>query len=316
MRRRYFLKVSIRLLLLFFLWCSRSIFASDIAIDVRAAGGETDPGNGGYFEVGAGIDFVYLPEDIPGQSNTVTDYYAFVGGAYRYNGFFFEGVDGTLDGINFGYQLWNNHMWSIDLLVSSFSGVINEDGEALEDMFDEGFCFQDEFVSEEDFFLCEYYLSMEETPSNPQILRINQNTFYNGAGLRATAYLDDYVFQYRLVTDVHGGNGVTSTARLGRHWQIRNWNFHGIIGLAYASEVTNEYLWGVTLEDETGNIQSFSPGNTVTLQTEVGVVYPLSQNWVFRSFLRYIDTPDQPDDSPIIVDDYEVLFATTISYVF
>lgn len=311
------------LLLLFSLWHAPLSFASDISIDVRSAGGGTRPGNGGYLELGVGVNVIYFPEDFPGEPNILYDYYAFIGGAYRYNGIFFEGADGTLDGFNIGYQLWNNAIWSIDILASSFSGVINEEGESLASMeiFDDLYHYHDA----DDDGVYEYYHHHNEDgrPEQPlqdgsefQILSINQNTFYNGAGLRATAYMDDYVFQYRLVTDVHGGNGVTSTARIGRHWQVRNWNFHGIVGLAYSSEKTNEYLWGSRLESSTGETESFSPGNTVNLEAEVGVVYPLSQNWIFRSFVRYIEIPDQPDDSPIIVDDYEALFATTISYVF
>lgn len=266
----------------------QSVFAADIASDVRSGNGAPDNSNGGYFEIGVEAGYANDPkaaDDDEGWGGSLS-----LAGGYRYKGLFIEASQGTFDGLNLGYNLWNNPHWSVDLLASSFNGSIDT---ANADKIDS---------------------SLTEAQRNSEL--IDRDTFYSGAGMRLTGYYDDYILQYRLVTDTHGGNGVVSTARLGRSWQVKNWNFHGVISAQYTSATTNRYWYGISATEATTRFPEYDPDASVSFNVEVGVTYPLGKDWVLRSFARYGLLSSEAKNSPLTDDDDWVLFVNSISYVF
>jgi len=269
------------------------VFASDIAREVRNAEYGPDNANGGYFELGLEVQ-VHSQMRQELDANDKEEYTGgaglALGGAYRYNGFFVEAAHGTFDGLNLGYNLWSNDRWSVDFLASSLAGSIDTDG-----MYD---------------------IKATDTELQRNEKLIERDTFYSGTGVRVTGYLNDYILQYRLVTDTHDGNGVTSTMRLGRHWQVRNWNVHGIAGLVYTSADTNNYWWGVTPEDASERFPAYELDATLDAHIELGVARPLSENIVFRSSIRFATVPDDVADSPLIKNDHSAFVRTSIYYVF
>lgn len=268
---------------------SSLVLASDIAHEVRNSGSSV--GISSYFELGAEA-YIFTeykaPEDPGDELNSDAGASVFIGGAYYKRGFFLEAAYGTFDGINLGYNLWRSDDWSVDLLAASVRGGLTADND------------------------------IEITDSDKVRDRklLDRDSIYSGAGVRVTGYLGDYIMQYRLVSDTHGGNGITSSVRLGRHWQYRNWNFHGIAGVEYSSADTNNYLWGVTAAEATQRFSEYQAGASISPHAELGLAYPMSENWVFRSFARYQYLPSEVQDSPLVEKDYVATLSASVIYVF
>ncbi len=287
-KKRTQMKVTLSTLVVFTSICSPLVLAGDIAQDIRT-GSELERENGGYF--GVGLSVAHVDGGRIFSDDDEADAYLGIslGGTYYYNGLFIEASQGTSDGLNIGYNFLNKGNWSVDFIALSFQGRLETEDDDREK-------------------------SLNENERNDAMLE--RNTFYNGAGIRATANFDDYIFQYRLVTDIHGGNGIVSTARIGRSWQIQNWNLHSILSMEYSSSETNSYLYGVTEQEATSRFAEYDLGSSLKYSGEVGVTYPLSEHTVFTSFVRYTDLPQEIEDSPLMKDGNETLFVTSISYIF
>lgn len=267
---------------------AQTVLAGDIAQDIRT-GNDIEKENGGYF--GIGLSLSHVDGGRTFSKNEESDAYLGInlGGTYYYNGFFLEASQGTSDGLNIGYNFLNKGNWSVDFIASSLQGRWNTEDDDREK-------------------------SANESERNEALLE--RNTLYNGAGIRATANFDDYIFQYRLVTDIHGGNGIVSTARIGHSWQVQNWNLHSILSAEYSSAETNNYLYSVTGEEATTRFAQYDLDSSLKYSGEVGVTYPLSEHTVFTSFVRYTALPKEIKDSPIMEGDNETLFVTSVSYIF
>jgi len=266
---------------------TNNVIAADIAADIRNAAAGPDVSNGGYFEVGLGFQYVersFVSAEDDGVYGTLD-----VAGAYRYNRLFVELSQGTLDGLNLGYHLWSNNNWSVDLLGASINGIFNVGN--------------DDDIS-----------ALSEAQRNEAIL--DRDAFYNGAGFRATAYFGNNILQYRLVTDIHDNNGVVSTLRLGRSWQLRNWNLHGVVSADYASAKTSQYLYSVTQNEATARFPEYDVGSTMSYIAEVGLTYPISEHFVFRSTARYTQLSNGEQNSPLTDSGDRTYIGTSIHYVF
>ena len=260
--------------------------AGDIVADVSSSAYQ---GNGNYFEVGLVAGFIDNPlvRAADRADGAIIDVDA--GGAYQYKSFFIEASQGSQDGVNVGINIWNNRHWSVDILAASL--------------------FQ--------------YLPPRDVPKhskNEQERRekklLSRDTIYSGSGIRITNYYNDYVFQYRLVTDTFSARGMISTLRFGRGWQVRNWNIHTILSAQYTSKKTNDYWFGVDRDETTVNFPIYTPEASLHYSALLGLTYPLSENWVFRSFAGYVTVPKTVRDSPIVEGDHLKLLVSTINYVF
>lgn len=257
--------------------------AGDIAMDVRQT--NIDSEQGGYFEIGVGYEYSSsIDAVVDGSSDQSSGGVINLGGAYYYKGLFIEAAMETYDGLNLGYQLVGNENWSVDLLASSLSGNFTVEDEA-------------------------------SSASADQQL-VDRNSLYNGAGIRLTRYFGHTVLQGRLVDDIHEGNGLRASARLGRNWQQRNWNLHGIVSYDYASAKTMEYLVGITDEEATERFVAYKPGGGSAVSLELGAAYPVSEHVVWNARLLHTQFSDEVSDSPLLVDDQRTSFTTTLNYVF
>ena len=269
-----------------------SAMASDIAREVRVGATGPDSSDGGYLEIGALYEMsnqLRVQEDPSKTDDIEIEIALSVSGAFRYRGFFAGFAEGTFDGLNLGYNFYVSRHWSYDLLLSSFNGQLNLDYDEIGD-------------------------GDSEAARDRKLL--NRDTFYNGFGLRATRYYNDYVMQFRLVADVHRGNGYQASARIGRHSQISNWNVHAVAGLVYDSSDLGQYLWGVGPDEATERFPEHQVDGGVRFQLEAGGLYPLSRDWVFRSLLRYTLYPRDVVDSPLIDDSFSLSIGGSINYVF
>lgn len=265
--------------------------AADIADAVRHGSQKVDQDNGGYFELFARTG---CEHDARVTKRSEDDYEEClvewgIGGEYRYHGLFIEASSNTRDGLNLGYTLWQAADMSVDLLAASISGS------------------DDSSVDPEK-------PGLTEAERNDAI--VDRNTLYMGAGARVTYYFGQNIFQYRLITDVRDGDGFISTARVGRSWQVRNWNFHGIAGLTFTSSDVNQKLIGINAREATGRFPEYRPGSSLEPTFEVGATYPISERIVSRTELHVTPHASAVRDSPLIDSDWSGAITTTLSVVF
>lgn len=263
--------------------------AGDIAESV--SGGAAHSGDGGYFEIGAAVSYLGSSGDLRYEDEDSLQPSLLISGVYQYGGLFAEMIHQSQDGINLGFNFWNSENWSLDLLAANLLGSVSRidgvDPSQLNEM------------------ERNYYLLSEE------------DSLYIGAGLRATRYWDNqYVLQMRLVHDYYDDQGMYGSVRLGKSWQVRNWNFHMLGSMEYSSATLNRHLYGVSKEEATTLFPEYQPDASLSFGVELGVAYPISQSLVFRGFYRFWSLPGEVSDSPFVTDDHRSVASVSISYVF
>ncbi len=268
-----------------------NVHAADIKRGVRTGSGGVDNSDGGYFEFGVDLNLRVFRERAFFGAGVV------LAGDYRYRGLFFEALSpsaelpaGPFGGISIGYTLWNNDQWAVDVLGVNATSRLATGGR-------------------------------NDIENSPDPLRENailgRRSFYNGAGVRFTGYFGNIIFQYRLVTDTHGGNGITSSARLGYSRQVRNWNYHGVISANYTSQETGQYWYGISEEEASMRLEAYDVNSsTVNYSAEIGAAYPVRENVVFRSTMHYTEFEDAIARSPIQDSDFIYSWSNSLSYVF
>lgn len=276
----------LKLLLLSLALISGTAASSDIARSV-VEGGRFE--NGGYFELGAGV-YSVNQFDIRQANDSSVQLALLVNGVYQYNGLFVEMVHQSQDGINLGLNFWNSEKWSFDFLAANLQGSWSRS-----ELPEAG--------------------TLNEAERNARFL--SEDSFYIGAGFRATRYWDDhYVFQYRIVTDYVDNLGIQSSARFGKSWQVRNWNFHALASVDYASKKLNQHIYGVTSEEATELFPEYSPSSSLRYGMELGLAYPLSEKLVLRATYRMNVLPESVTDSAFVVSSYVSYLNVSVSYVF
>lgn len=264
------------------------VAASDIATSVTQ-GGEQRLADGGYFELGASV-YGTNQLDIRQTEHESIQPALLISGVYQYKGLFAEMIHQSQDGANLGLNLWSSANWSLDFLAANLQNSISRKKNTnLSDL--------------------------NEAVRNAYLM--STDSVFIGAGFRATRYWDDhYVFQYRIVSDYFDDQGISSTARLGKSWQVRNWNFHSLASIEYASAKLSRRLFGVSGDEATELFPEYRPSSAVTYGMEFGVAYPLTEKLVFRAVYRLNVLSKEITASPFNQADYRSFFNASISYVF
>ena len=271
------------------------ILAADIVSDTRSGANGPNTQDGGYLELGIGTGSGNSPritkDDLAG--NPKGHFFGlglFVGLEYRYKNIFFEATPRGIDGIQLGYTLWNNADWSVDVLAASGSVISPSNRTTV--------------------------IPSGLTEEQRNVAIVERKRPYVGAGIRVTGYLNDYIVQFLATSDYRSDAGYRGSIRLGRNWQIKNWNVHGIVAATYRSADTNQHFYGISADEATTLFPEYKPGSSVSVFGEIGATYPITQDWVFRSALRYSPFPDAIKDSPLFDGNYGAAAITSISYVF
>ncbi len=137
------------------------------------------------------------------------------------------------------------------------------------------------------------------------------------AGMRSTWYSGKYILQAHALTDLsQTHNGQVYSLKIARHWQYKNWNFHAIESLSYRSRRVANYYYSIQPYEVTSEYAAYSADAGFTNAVELGVTYPISQKWVFRSLIRYIELDPQWTASPQISTNHAGMFIGSFSYVF
>ncbi len=267
--------------------------AADIAGEVRSGADGPDTGDGGFLEIGVRAGAWTHP--ILGNDSKAGSGFT-LAGQYRYKGFFIEAINSSADGINLGYQLWNNEQWLVDIIAfNATSGTEKR----VDPFLDPGTAYDD-----------------PATP-RPGLVAKNSSSALTGAGLRITRYFDDYIVQFRVLNDAYRNRGQYASARLGRSWQYRNWNFHAIAGIEYLDSEYSQRTFGVTAaEAKRSYFPKYDPGATGQIEAEFGVTYPMSRRWVFRATARHSFLADAVSRSPLYDKSSQTSVMLSVSCVF
>jgi len=205
----------------------------------------------------------------------------FINGSYTWNNFFIENYSESGHGLVLGYNAFTNDNWSLDLMATTGWLKVSFENDG------------------------------RYSPDNDELM----------VGGRLSGYVGNNIVQFSINQDATGDhNGTTASALIGRNWQLRNWNFHGILGVEYISAKLNDYYVGVSEESAArlDNLDAYKADESVSFSTELGVTYPISEDWVFRATGRAVTLPDAITDSPRrrSKKSFATSFHTSISYVF
>lgn len=268
---------------------SNTIFANDITHSVRSdieQAGSTE----NYLEIGIMTSAGSGPSF--GRDGNWSDTSIIINGSYSWNNLFIENYSESGHGVVVGYTAFNSDNWSLDLTVTTDWAQNNFDNNGR-------------------------YPGLNNKESSDPLT----------IGGRLTGYLGNNIFQFAVNQDATGDhNGTTVSALVGRNWQVRNWNFHGIFGVEYASAKLNDYYVGVSearaksprFDFIEGGASAYNADASVSFSTEFGVTYPITEDWVFRATVRAATIADEITDSPYYrnKESLATSFRTSLSYVF
>ena len=266
--------------------------ANDITIDVNEQQPRFITENGGFLELGIGVGGGRRLLHQPNESAS-DDYELFIelliSAGYRYNRFFVEATESSFDGLNLGFTVLNTKHWTVDALFANIAGNVTVESD-------------------------EPPPPITEDERNDAIMA--RDNLFIAAGARVTGYFGDNIAQFRLVSDWYDGNGISGSARLGRQWQLENWNLQAIGGVRYYSEEFSQYLFGVSEEEQSSRFPEYDAGDAWIPEAEIGLRVPVAENWVYTSRLRYRQYPNSITNSPLVANDSDVIFHTGLFYVF
>lgn len=248
---------------------SQGVHAADIARDIRDGGLD----NESFFELGIGLYVGRLPllgfngqepED-SGNINLSID--AGFQARLEYRGFFAEIIEDSFSDITLGYNAYVTDDVSIDIVATTwFQHISRDDFEGFESV----------------------------TDRDGDVL----------VGLRSNQYFGDTQLQLELFHDVAGAHdGAVASVQLGRRFQYRNWNFHGLAGLRYFSEDVLQYYFGVSEAESSTTLAAFDAGHGFVPTLQFGGTVPINEKWIFRAGAEYSHFPDSVSDSSLAQGD-------------
>jgi outer membrane scaffolding protein for murein synthesis (MipA/OmpV family) len=256
------------------------VFGADIARELRVNADENAaPDN--FLEFGLGAvagTGPSLTEDEPEFAGLTF----VVAASYNYGGFFVDVAGETSEPLLFGYNAYNTDNWSFDVVLANTGDGISDDTD-------------------------DRFKDIDEREAS---------TMFGG---RATGYLGENIVQFSLKHDVSGkSKGITASALIGRNWQYRNWNFHGLLGLSYANDKFSNYYLGVSEEESLRtDFEAYEASAMLNANASIGVTYPISEDWIFRA-TAVAHTTNGTKDNPLFktTRDGVIAVGASISYVF
>jgi outer membrane scaffolding protein for murein synthesis (MipA/OmpV family) len=256
------------------------VYSADIARTLRVAPEDpTSPDN--FFEIGLGVGG-YIGSSLTEEDGQEFSAGVPITGSYNYKGFFIDVFAETSEPITLGYNAYNSKNWSFDVTLGVTGDGVSK---STNDRFE----------------------GIDERQSSVML------------GGRLTGYFGENIVQFSIKQDVSGhSKGATASAIIGRNWQYRNWNFHGLMGLGFNDAKVTDYYFGVSeLEAANTDFAQYKGKAQVNFFSTAGVTYPISENWIYRATVG-LGTDFGSNDSTLFIKKRKVNvgFGTSISYVF
>jgi hypothetical protein len=266
-----------------------------------AESSQAEDQSGGFLKIGYGFKFAQTPlnDEIKGGA-------MFLSGRYQMeNGLFIEasfGANKLKEGLSVGYNFYNIPNWNFDITtVQSHGGT-------------EIFGVNDRELPEEPGTFERTIVRVEEDESEM-------------LGFRATGTFDNTSVQFVFAPISFNNDyddGIYSSLWVARTWQARNWELYASAGIEYRSEEILSHYYEPTIELQSVGFPAYDADDGFDVTLQIGTSYPVSENILFESYLRYTDFADSITDSPIVRlasqfegrDENETEFGILFSYVF
>jgi outer membrane protein len=275
---------------------SLSASANDFEVEqtLEESAESEDNNNGGFLKLGVGRRYSTAPDRFD-----VNQWDIFISGRYQWHGFFLEVTNNKQTGNNgasTGYNFYNTEQWSFDVNIQGVYGS------------QEGVLF--------------FY-------QNDQVV-VPKRYSTTMVGLRATGRFEQTSVQFSVSPyslNQEYDDGVHASVWVDRFWQIKNWQFNAALGVTYHSAEILNYYYGTPFDQFDGPIEGptiegfdYQASSGIDVTAQIGVSYPISQDWIFESYARYTDVADSITDSPYIqrfsTPESGKEFGLLVSYVF
>jgi outer membrane scaffolding protein for murein synthesis (MipA/OmpV family) len=253
-----------------------------------------DNNNGGFLKLGVGRRYSTAPDRFNDNQWGI-----FISGRYQWHGFFLEVTNNKQignNGASTGYNFYNTEQWSFDINIQGVYGS------------QEGVLF--------------FY-------QNDQV-GIPKRYSTTMVGLRAIGRFEQTSIQFSISPyslNQEYDDGIHASFWVDRSWQVKNWQFNAALGVTYHSAEILNYYYGTPIDQFDGPIEGhtiegfdYQASSGIDVTAQVGVSYPISQHWIFESYVRYTDVADSITDSPYIqrfsTPESRKEFGLLVSYVF
>lgn len=254
--------------------------ASDITREVHQHGSSGD-GNGGYFELGMGLEY---REGISliNEENSPLMAELRLNAGYQWNNFFVDLYPSSVTPFLLGYNLVDKQNYSVDVVTGPQNG---------------GF-------TQEDI---------------GNAAAIKERNFDYLAGLRLTRYYGDTIVQVEArgdISNIHNGSFFLAVA--GHSWALANGSQYVLGGAAYQTKNVLDYYFGITPEEANDQIAAYSADAAFFYRFEYGITYPLSAKWIVRTSSTLYKFDSSVLNSPLTDNSHSTLIEADVSinYVF
>jgi len=285
---QFFVSILLALLAIF----SPSLLAAEQLNNAQENSNESsnESYSGGFLKLGAGYKSLSSP-----YSDEENEFSLFFDGRYQWaNGLYVEVSNGAnaltqrSNGdnninkyVNFGYNFYNTKQWNIDANIVQVHSDIKL-----------GFIDRDQ--PERSFFIHKDMTDM--------------------LGVRATGNFEQFTLQFEVAPysfNPEYDDGLYASLWLSKQWQIKNWAFSGSVGAQYRSKEIISYYYELDGHQATdygfpdyntalSGFNDYKADSGVNITTQLGMSYPLSEHWLFESYIKYTDLADSIVDSPVM----------------
>jgi len=246
------------------------------------------------------LSVVYDPEIIAGIEQSELLHYFMPGILVdiSYKGFFLQSnqrrSNALLGGTEFGYQLFVEDKWQLDLITKAYLQGYDSDS------------------------LIEYGGGDDELLAG---LREREGT--GGIALRYSHFFKESLFSIDFAygsagDDVNGKHvgGIIIDSFYSYLLPYRNWDIYLGGGLTYFSQDIVDYYIGVSPEESTDNRAAHTAKGGFRGQLEVYAQYPLSASWSFNTGITHSIFSNNVKESPIVDKSQTIQVMLGVLYVF
>ena len=238
--------------------------------------------DGSYLDVGLG--WVERSE-LNGFDNLESGASFFINGRYQKYGVYIEFPHGSYRQqdtvLSFGYNFYNSEHWSFDIHHSMNHADLTY-----------GFI---------------------DSKNSRKIS--NKRIGGSELGLRVSANFEHNDLQFVLAR-ASGAGGIYAGVWWTRHQQYQNFNFSFSVGAQYRNEKVVQYYYGFNDNQPITGMSEYRGEAGIEFTSQISMSYPISESWVFESFIRHTNLPSGISNSPVLNKDSKSTAAVLVKYVF